>query len=271
MFHPKENLLLTSGLDRKVKIFEVSHKGGVAENLEDAGQRNNLDSSDKAKQIQSIFVPDLPVKKAAFIQGGDQVILTGNRKHYYIYDLGSNKLERQTVGTLNQKNLENLVTSSSQYFCVASSETGQAHVHSQASKKLLFSLKMNGSCHAVAFHPTDERFLFTAGDQAEIYKWDIRQRRCIAKVADEGGFQTTALDISADGKHLSSGSKMGGVNIFNLEDGFSEESKPEKTIMNLTTSITSLKFNPTGQLLSFSSKWKKNAVRMVHIPSYTVY
>jgi len=41
--------------------------------------------------------------------------------------------------------------------------------------------------------------------------------------------------------------------------------------MNLTTSITDLKYHPSGQLLSFCSKWKKNAVRMIHIQSQTVY
>jgi U3 small nucleolar RNA-associated protein 18 len=41
--------------------------------------------------------------------------------------------------------------------------------------------------------------------------------------------------------------------------------------MNLTTSITDLKFNPTSQMLAFCSKWKKNAVKIIHIPSFTVY
>lgn len=42
-------------------------------------------------------------------------------------------------------------------------------------------------------------------------------------------------------------------------------------MMNLTTSITDLSFHPSSELLTFCSKWKKNAVRMVHIPSLTTY
>lgn len=38
---------------------------------------------------------------------------------------------------------------------------------------------------------------------------------------------------------MATGSKMGTVNIFGLESGSLSE-KPEKTIMNLTTSITDL-------------------------------
>jgi U3 small nucleolar RNA-associated protein 18 len=60
---------------------------------------------------------------------------------------------------------------------------------------------------------------------------------------------------------------MGTVNIYSIEGGKIQE-KPVKTIMSLTTAITDLKFGPTGQTLAFCSKWKKNSVRMVHIPSY---
>lgn len=41
--------------------------------------------------------------------------------------------------------------------------------------------------------------------------------------------------------------------------------------MNLTTSITDLHFNHSSELLCFGSKWKKNAFKLAHIPSYTVY
>lgn len=44
-----------------------------------------------------------------------------------------------------------------------------------------------------------------------------------------------------------------------------------KSVMNLTTAITDLKFNPTSQMLAVCSKWKKNSVKMIHLPSYTVF
>ena len=55
-----------------------------------------------------------------------------------------------------------------EFMAVACSESGYILVLSQKSKKLLFDLKMNGSCQSVAFSP-DERFLFSVGDEAEIY------------------------------------------------------------------------------------------------------
>ena len=138
------------------------------------------------------------------------------------------------------------------------------------------SLKMNGSCTSAVFSP-GEKYLFTAGDQGEIYQWDLRmtsatRQNCLAKIQDDGNFHTTCIDMSADGNTLATGSKMGTINLFSFDQDKQElNPKPLKQIMNLTTSITDLKFHPSSQLLSYCSKWKKNSVRMVHIPSQTTY
>ena len=130
---------------------------------------------------------------------------------------------------------------------------------------------MNGSCQSVAFSP-DERYLFSVGDEAEIYQWDMNTRKCMGRIADTGGFSSMKLAASPNGQLLASGSKMGSVNLFhiNQETDLLEES-PFKTLMNLTTSITDLKFNHSSEMLAICSKWQKNAFRMAHIPSYTVY
>ena len=101
---------------------------------------------------------------------------------------------------------------------------------------------MNGSCETSDFSP-DGKYLYTAGDQGDIYQWDLKMRRCVAKISDEGNFHTTCISASPDGKYVSTGSKMGTVNIFSTSDF---GSGPLKTVMNLTTSITDLKFNPTS-------------------------
>ena len=42
---------------------------------------------------------------------------------------------------------------------------------------------------------------------------------CLAKVADEGNFHTTVMDMSEDGEHIATGSKMGTVNIYKFNQG----------------------------------------------------
>jgi len=47
-----------------------------------------------------------------------------------------------------------------------------------------------------------------------------------------------------------------------------------KSVMNLTTAITDLRFDSSGQILAVCSKWKKNAVRLIHTGpggSYSAY
>ena len=89
-------------------------------------------------------------------------------------------------------------------------------VMSQKSKKLLFDLKMNGSCNSLCFSP-DDRYLFSAGDQAEIYQWDLLSKRCVAKYSDEGSFNTTHIAMSPDGRLLATGSYMGVVNVYKFD------------------------------------------------------
>ena len=65
---------------------------------------------------------------------------------------------------------------------------------------------------------------------------------------------------------------MGSVNLFHIDPHTNVlETSPVKTLMNLTTTVTDLQFNHTSELLAYCSKWKKNAFKMAHIPSYTVY
>ncbi|RVX71242.1 hypothetical protein B0A52_04816 [Exophiala mesophila] len=47
--------------------------------------------------------------------------------------------------------------------------------------------------------------------------------------------------------------------------------KPLRSLDQLTTPISHLEFSADGQMLVMSSRWKKNALRLVHLPSATVY
>jgi len=190
---------MTSGLDRKVKLFDIKHSQNLLDLQGDSvANYNNVKSSQKSLKIQSMFIPDLPVYSAKFIQDGNEAILTGNRKHFYVYHIERNKLERSTVGNLDQKNLSGLHVAPKDYICISSSESGEAHMLCQRTKKHLFSLKMNGSCSSVAF-TSDSRYMFTVGDQADIYQWDLRMQKCLQKTADDGNDSSSVVDVSQDG------------------------------------------------------------------------
>ncbi len=66
---------MTSGLDRKVKLFDIKHSQNLLEIPTDSMVNyNNVKSSQKSLKIQSLFIPDLPVYNAKFIQNGHKRI-----------------------------------------------------------------------------------------------------------------------------------------------------------------------------------------------------
>jgi WD40 repeat protein len=123
-WHPREDMLLTCGLDRKCKLIAMPDAHGV----------------------QELFLEDLPVQRSAFVCGGKQALLVGQRKHYYCYDLGAQKLQKLSgIQGLEGRNIETLEASREKYYAVWG-RAGDIGILGQDSKKLLFSLKMNGQC-----------------------------------------------------------------------------------------------------------------------------
>ena len=68
-------------------------------------------------------------------------------------------------------------------------------------------------------------------------------------------------------RFLACGSITGVVNLYDIDSPLS----PIKTFENLTTKLTDLDFNRTGELLVGCSKWKRDSVKIFHINSFTCY
>ena len=47
--------------------------------------------------------------------------------------------------------------------------------------------------------------------------------------------------------------------------------KPAKVVLNLTTWVHHLKFNPSSEVLAMASEDKDNALKLLHVPSRTVF
>lgn len=135
------------------------------------------------------------------------------------------------------------------------------------------SVKMNAPVQALHWSPNSGE-LMTLGEDSEVYIWDVKQRRCVKRWKDAGGYGSAVLAGDSSGKYLSIGSKMGLVNVYG-HDAMStyNDSTPKelKMLGNLTTSISSLRFNHDSQLLAMASDDKKDQMRLVHLPSLTVY
>ncbi|PPD73864.1 hypothetical protein GOBAR_DD29205 [Gossypium barbadense] len=250
-FHRNAQLLLAAGLDRRIRFFQID------------GKRNT--------KIQSVFLEDCPIRKASFLPDGSQVIIAGRRKFFYCFDLVKAKVDK--IGPLvgrEEKNLEVFEISPDSSTIAFLGNEGYILLVSSKTKELIGTLKMNGTVRSLAFADNGNQLLSSGGD-GEVYHWDLRTRTCIHKAADEGCINGTALCTSPNGRMFAAGSDSGIVNIYNRDEFLGGKRKPIKTVENLTTKVDFMKFNSDAQILAICSTMKKNSLKLMHVPSFTVY
>ncbi|KAK5129340.1 hypothetical protein LTR08_003570 [Meristemomyces frigidus] len=151
----------------------------------------------------------------------------------------------------------------------------------------------------------DSRGLCIAGKSGEVTEWALASQSVVARWQDEGAVGTTTLALGGQHEFVKAafgndrwvvvGSSSGVVNIYDRRVWLSPAStsgssstttsthqtqqqglvpanpKPTKTLQHLTTPTSHLAFSPDGQLLVVASKWKRDALRLVHLPSCTVF
>ncbi|KAG1711779.1 hypothetical protein DVH05_009022 [Phytophthora capsici] len=247
-FHSNGQLMLTAGLDKTLHLFQV-------------------DGSNNAN-IENVFVKDLPILDAKFTLGGDRAVLTGPRQYFFSYDIEAGKITK-IPGLFGRKerNRKKFVVSNSGETIVFLGSEGYMDVVSAKSYESIGTLKMNGSVESAAFCDND-RFLISTGSDGQVYKWDMRTRRCVFVHDDEGSLGNHAL--AASGKYYACGSKSGVVNIYD-NAGLTAKPKPRKALMHLTTQVDHLMFNANSEILAMASTDAKDSLKMVHMPSLTVF
>jgi len=250
-FHPSSTVGLVAGNNGTITLMQVD------------GKEN--------PKIQTINFKNFPIKTAKFSSCGNEFIVSSNNHpHFFVYDMIAgqsrkvpwrNKTSEQVTGKFDVSPDGRLMAFVGRF--------GNIHLISGRTKELVRSIKMNETCHGLRFS-RDGSNLFSIGDGGELYIWDVRNYECLHKFQDEGCLVGTAVDVS--NTHLATGSSSGVVNIYNVNSlSASAKPKPEKAILNLTTQIDSVRFNPSGEMLAMSSISKETAVKIVHLQTQTVF
>ncbi|XP_029364260.1 U3 small nucleolar RNA-associated protein 18 homolog [Echeneis naucrates] len=252
-FHPSAQVVMTAGLDQSVSLFQVDGKTNP--------------------KIQSIHLERFPVYKAQFSVDGEMVIATSlKNRMFYLYDMMEGRITPvHSVRGLNEARVKEFSVCPDGGTLLLSGTNGYLHLLTLKTKEVVRSMKINGDISGVAFN-RDGSKMFVHSDEGEVYVWDVRSSRCVNRFPDDGCVRGTSIAASHDGQYLACGSQSGVVNIYSQEACLnSTNPKPLKAVMNLLTSATSLTFNPTSDILAIASRVEDEAVRLVHLPSLSVF
>lgn len=266
-FHPNSTLALLGSEIGLVRLFQVD------------GKLNSI--------VQSIYFKGFRLSNAKFISvNGREEIIVGSdglnpkcKGYCYYYDMLAGKIVRVRLskGSKNQFSLRGFKISPNGQYIASCGDNGNINILTTNSKELIQEMKINGQTNCLAFS-ADSNYLVAHGQEngGQAFIFDIRNVRssmpCVNRFNDLNSIVATAIDISNCGSFLATGSNSGVIDLFNFDDVLKQTNPiPLKSIMNLTTSITSLKFNHNGQLLLMASSQNKDAIRFFNTATKTVF
>ncbi|XP_050084122.1 U3 small nucleolar RNA-associated protein 18 homolog [Anopheles aquasalis] len=250
-FHPTSMVAMIAGKAGMVSIVAVD------------GVRN--------EKLHTIGLPKFNLVCAQLTPDGNEAIFGSKRRFYHVYNLISGQSDTLPIPYQENWSMRDFRISPSGQYLASIGLCGEVHLLSAKTKELLRSIQLRYTCTALAFTP-DSRYLFCHTCDSEVYVYSL-DKQCIVNVFyDDGCVNGSSIALCPNGQYVATGNEQGIANIYQLDATLQQKTPvPLKTIGNLTTSIGSLTFNATSELLAIASPVVKNAVRLVHVRSGTVF
>ncbi|KAI2785748.1 hypothetical protein POX_h09507 [Penicillium oxalicum] len=293
MFHPHYPLLLSSGPASTLFLHHISPS---------APSPNPL--------LTSLHIKRTPLHTSAFAPpNGNRIFASGRRRYFHIWDLDTGKVDKVNGSAdrkEEQKSMERFkVSPCGRYVGLVGTSRkggGLINVLDSGTAQWIAQVRVDGRGGVADFAWwSDGEGMTVASKNGEVSEWDGRQRRIIARWLDAGAVGNTVIalggrsgrtELGGD-RWVAIGSTSGIVNIYDRRDwaaaaaaGASSSAKinddstqagvprsptPARVFDQLTTPVSHLVFAPDGQMMVMASRWKKDALRLVHLPSCTVY
>ncbi|XP_023298170.2 U3 small nucleolar RNA-associated protein 18 homolog [Lucilia cuprina] len=221
-------------------------------------------------KLHNIHFPNFPIRCARLLPCGTKAIFGSVTRHAYLYDLMNAK---ETCFRWSQDfgNLCNFQISPCGRYLVAAGICGEIHIYEAKTFELIRTLKQNDQVASLCFTGDSQR-LIVSGKSSNINVFSMRQQRLEHKFIDDGCIVGNAMDLSPNQRLLATGSREGVVNVYDFDKVMlSSSPQPVKTFLNLTTGISCVRFNHSSELLGYCSSYCKDAVKIAHFPSATVF
>lgn len=249
MFHPSSTVAICTGENGIATVYAVDGK--------------------KNEKLHSIGIENYQITSAVLI-GGQELILGGRKPFYRTYDLITGKsYQLKLPKAQNVTNLKSICKSPDEKYFAATGKFGEVHLFDTKTKELIRTFKQENKATGISF-TSNSKYLFSHSRSNEVTIFDLNASKPLHKWFDWGCVNGTT--ISHCNGLVATGNGQGVVNIYNLDTVMKEKyPEPIKTCMNLTTKITTTQFNPTSELLMFSSSEVAEAAKIVHVPTCNVY
>jgi U3 small nucleolar RNA-associated protein 18 len=227
-------------------------------------------------------VPKLPIYSAAFMGTTGKLLVTGRRSFFYMYDTVSGKMDTvPRIRGREEKSWERSFVSPDGSTIALMGNDGYIVLMDAHSKSWIANVKINGSVRAVAF-TADGQELLASGSDGDVYRWDMRTRKCLERFGNPDGTITSYIATTPSTcarHHWAVAAESGVVNMYTATPPqtripgmpMNTTRTPLKSLLNLHTSVDSMRFNHDGQLMAFASSREKDGLRVLHVPSATVF
>ncbi|KAL8675297.1 MAG: hypothetical protein Q9168_000326 [Polycauliona sp. 1 TL-2023] len=275
-FHPSHPLLVSSGPASTISMHHISPQ-----------------SANPNPLLTSLHVRSTPLSTTVFQPpNGSKILFAGRRRYFHSWDLSTgrvDKMSRLYGRQREQKSMERFKMSPCGRWMglVGSRKKGGGLINvldAQTSQWIAeVRVESNGGIADFEWWGDGEG-MTVIGKGGEAVEWDGRLSRIVGRWIDEGAVGTTVCAIGGHGsgakdlggdRWIAVGSSSGVVNIYDRKTWGSGKvpprPKPSRAFDQLTTPTSHLAFSPDGQLMAMASRWKRDALRLVHLPSCTVY
>ncbi|RMZ87057.1 hypothetical protein DV736_g5714, partial [Chaetothyriales sp. CBS 134916] len=308
-FHPYYPILLASGRSATASLYHISpHPPNPNPLLTSLHvKKTALRHSEFCVPVLSSS-PTCPSDTAS---DGTRIILSSRRRYFHIWSLATGHVSKvsRALSTISQqqKTTERFkISPSGRYIGLVSSTRaggGTINVLDATTLSWICSCRIDSQGGVADFDwwgappsSTSAEGFTVIGKSGQVSEYSLTERRTIARWYDDGAVGSTVLATSRDGRWTATGSSAGIVNIYDRHaPGFKQtvlaqtandavtttttatatataaRPHPTRTLDQLTTPISHLVFSPDSQLLVVSSRWKKSALRLVHLPTCSVF
>ncbi|GAB0491094.1 hypothetical protein MMPV_002342 [Pyropia vietnamensis] len=260
------------------------------------------------RKVLSVYIPNFPIRSAAFLGAasgvgggggtpGDTIIAAARSPFLMTVDVATGKVSRLSPGrgrassmqgtrgyaAAQLPSLEHMLVPPAGVAVLnvtvgVVADGGSIVLLDGRAGGIAGLLRARSPVLAGAWSADGQRLVATAAD-ARVYVWDVRFHRCLGEHPDEATVRPTVVATTTGA--YATGSASGVVNLYGEEvgqwagKGVGTLGGPPppviKAFPNLTTAVGAAAFSPDGAMLASSSYKVKNALRLAHVASRSVF